>query len=99
METSTETAQTFDMEVSRTVKEVKQIALPHYRKTNCHAYKVFSKDRCIQVTFGGVDFDNVGAVIGIYYAGLAWHNDEGTECTEQEFQELYEKTEMYIREK
>jgi hypothetical protein len=100
METTTETAPTFELEVSRTVREKKQIALPHYRKSNCHAFKIYSPERCIHVCHGGIDSDYVGASIGISSSDLAFTvNDPGQECTEEEFIELYEATERYLNTK
>lgn len=76
--------ETFKLEVSTMTKTFKEISLPHYRKTKCFAYKIFSETNCIQVCY----VQNSHA-IGVYSAELAFAPDAGSECTAEEFTTLY----------
>jgi hypothetical protein len=79
---------TIEIEVSKTVKETKTVELPLYRKGSCHAYKVISKDTCIQVRYALND----DLQISICDTSLAFHGTSEVECTEAEFMKLYKTT-------
>lgn len=79
--------ETIEIEVSKTVIEKKEIALPVFRKNGTAAYKVFSKDKCLNVE----THELVGPHIQVAHAGLAWHLDGNQDCTEEEFTALFDK--------
>lgn len=80
--------ETIEIEVEKTTKELKQIALPLYRKNTCHAYKVYSKERCISITHG---LDS-SLLVQVAHSGLAWNSPDSQDCTEAEFMDLYNET-------
>ena len=72
--------------VNKTVPQEVEIELPHYRKSNCHFWKIISDKTCICVTIlsGKVSIDNsITPMIGIQTAD--------TESTEQEFNEAFHR--------
>lgn len=61
-----------------------EVSIPHYRKSGAFAYKIYSKDRCIQVC-------SIGEMESIQnsHAGLAWVGAPDSECTKEEFDEAF----------
>lgn len=80
--------ETITIKTQKTVEVEKVVQLPIYRKGICHAYKVFSPEKCIQVTWDS----DVNIAIVVAHAGLAWQGKTEQDCTEEEFEELFYAT-------
>jgi hypothetical protein len=78
--------ETITINVSKTVTEKKEIALPLYRIDNCHVYMVYSPERAIVVCYGlAGQYDN----IGIVSKDNAFTREETRDCTRDEFLSKY----------
>ena len=75
-----------EIRIKKTIEEKVNVALPFYRKDNCHHYKVYSENNCIQVT----DLDTYSCGIQIGHIGLAI-SETNVECTQEEFEEAFNK--------
>lgn len=76
------------VEVSKVVKETKEIELPLYIANNCFAYKVFNETEAIQICFG----THVNKEIVITSKNLAFNSEDNHEITEEKFMEIYNYT-------
>lgn len=72
-----------EITVKKTVEEKHEITLPAYYKTNCHHFKIFSNEKCI----------NVCSLLGHRSIGEqhaeAPFNCYAVECTENEFNDAF----------
>jgi hypothetical protein len=84
--------ETMQITITKSVSEVKEIRLPLFRKNCCHAYKVFSKDKCLQVCYGR----NVDPSITVAHAGLAWNDSENVDIDESAFNNIHAETSARI---
>lgn len=72
--------------IIQTIKEV-DISLPYYCKNICHWYKIYSKDKCIQVFYS--KHEDCGGLQSIS-ASIPLENNDNIQCTEEEFNEKFE---------
>ncbi len=74
-----------EITIKKTIKEKVNVALPFYRKDNCHHYKAYNEKNCIQVT-------NLwyNSAIQIVHISLAI-SETNVECTREEFEEAFNK--------
>jgi len=80
-----------EITVRKVIEEKVKIELPIYRIGGCHAYKVYSEEKCIQVcNFNG------GLSISQSHAGLAWTTDNVKDCSREKFEEQYNKVSTQI---
>ena len=77
----------FIIKVNKTVVEEVETSLPIYRIDSCHAYKIYSQDKCLQVCYG---FEGSIAV-GQVSSSCAFLSDTTNDCTESDFMLAYEK--------
>lgn len=82
---------TIKIKVSNTVESEKEIKLPHYRKSLCNYFKIFSQEHCIKVCDLERHYE-----IGISHAGLAFSNNNTEETTEEEFNHAFERINRII---
>jgi hypothetical protein len=80
--------ETFKLKIQEIKTVEKEISLPSYRKNDCHAYKIYSEDKCIQILHGST----LDKTIQTAHAGLAFNSSDTVECTEEEFTTLYNET-------
>ena len=73
-------------------KEV-ELILPHYRKSECHWYKIFTKENAICVTeiSGSAIGNYIMGAITISFASNALENKDAAPCSEKDFMIAYEK--------
>lgn len=76
--------QTIEIEVTNSVTTKKEIALPCYRKTYAHYYKVLNEKRCLSVCPHAVAYESISMV----HNGLAFGQDSEP-CTREEFETAY----------
>lgn len=82
------------IEISETIKKEVEIELPHYRKTSCHYYKIFSPDHCVQIcTAKNME------TIGIHHAGLAYNGPGHEDCGKEDFEKSFTETVSIIQSK
>lgn len=74
-----------NIKVQKEVDEIISLELPHYRIGPCHAYKVFSEDKCIQVCHG-LDYK---PLVEVTYAFIAFSSAKDVECSKPEFDAKY----------
>lgn len=79
---------TYELPISRTVYETKQIPLPLYRKHPMFAYKVIDKERCLMITHKSM----FGPKIETASASMAFQFSETQDCSEGEFDALFNST-------
>lgn len=84
METEKES---IEITVERVEKETHQVKLPFFRKHRQYAYKVISKDNCLQVNHLADSPE-----ITLSFSSMAWLFKETEDCTEGEFSALYNAT-------
>lgn len=78
--------ETMEIEISTTTKKRVRVSLPLFRKCGNHYYKVYSKERCIQVYES-----NWGGSIGDCHAGLAWASS-GEDINKEDFDAALDRT-------
>ncbi len=89
MKTTTENV--FELFVSKTTTEKKEIKLPFYCKTSGFAFKIISKDDCVQVEHSP-GYRGFGIGIRISPASVAFSNEgkyNWHEISEAEFKDIY----------
>ncbi len=77
----------FIIKVNKTVVEEVEVSMPIYRIDSCHAYKIYSQDKCIQVCYSFKGRISVSQVS----SGCAYLSDTTKDCTESDFMVAYEK--------
>lgn len=70
------------IEITKVIKEEINVTLPVFRKNNCHFYKVFSDEKCIQIC----NLDG-NIAIGIHHSGLAYAGTDTIDCSKNEFED------------
>lgn len=85
--------ETFKIKIEKKVEETKEISLPHYRKSVAHYYKIYSSDKCIQVTTS----EYLNPSISIHNAEMAFVT-ESVEVTKEEFEKAYYDVQQKINE-
>lgn len=80
--------ETFEVKVKRETEEIVTVTLPVFKKNASSAYKVISKDDCIRVVYG----EYVSPSIERTSPSMAFFLQENEDCTEGEFQALFNKT-------
>lgn len=78
------------LKFKETITKEVEIALPHFMKSNCHFYKVYSEEKCIQVT----DLDG-NYQIQQAHSGLAFLDGQ-VEATAEEFKDAFERVSVYL---
>ena len=91
-ETKTMKTETVEIEISSSTTSTKEVTLPIYRKDNCHAYKVISKDKCISVCHS--EYNN--PEIGVKHSCIAFCSETTQDCDRSTFDLLYQKVAMKL---
>ena len=80
-----------EIEITKSVKELKTITLPHYRKSSTGGilWKVCNNEQSICVNHDAIQ---------INYATHAWCLNDSVQCTEAEFTAAFNKTNQLINE-
>ena len=80
-----------EITIKKTTEKKVKIELPLYRIGGCHAYKVYSEEKCIQVCNLKGNLE-----IGQHHAGLAWITYDTKDCSREKFEEMYQKVSSEI---
>jgi len=84
--------ETIEIEVKNSTTTTKEVTMPLYRKDNCHAYKVISKDECISVCHSEYNKPE----IGVKHSSIAFFSEQTTDCNRIEFDTLYQQVAMKL---
>lgn len=80
------------IKITESTEKTVEIILPAYRKDRCHYYKVYTEENCIVVC--DLDF-NFG--ISKSHSGLAFRSKDIEDCSEEEFEENYNKVKHLLQ--
>ncbi len=84
----------FEMQISRTTHETRQIKLPFFCKTDLFAYKIYSKEKCVHVGYASTEkeIQTIGSSMAFLFSG----RPEWKEITEDEFKNIYTTVSRYL---
>ena len=78
---------TITIKTSHTVETEHEIQIPSYYKSNAHAFKIISPDKCVKVYFGwdkedrGVEIGGVAQIFSLILPAVP--------CTQHEFETIF----------
>lgn len=80
-----------EIKIKKFTEEAVQITLPHYRKSSAHVFKIYSEEHCIVVT----DLKGHYSISQVH-SGLAFNSSESVECTEEEFNKVFNEVKQIM---